>query len=312
LLGRADGRALTPFAPSPSPWPSYVGATLAALALGWTGAALHGAGLVAPGRGVGLLAGSLAGASFCGLLAYAVPKRRPGWVVSLRARLGRPTGPSRRSRVLPALRAHLVLGLLATGLVLLHAPPPFALRATAGSALLVAFAASALVGALAAIAYRVVPPRLARIERGALLPEDFARRRGELTDALFAELRGRTEVLKRIAEKVLVPYATSPLGPLLLLASGRSLKDEEAALRARIGRLLAGDDASGGAIAELLATPRLAGHAELLRIAVELRALPAARLLTALLRAGLPLHVVTFCVALALLVLHVGSVLWVR
>jgi Fe-S-cluster-containing dehydrogenase component/CRP-like cAMP-binding protein len=315
LLGRGGRPTNAPFVPAPSGWPALLGAGLALVAMAWAGAGLHEAGRIAPGRGLGLAAGSLAAASFLGLLAYALPKRRPRWLTRLGLAKRAVKGAPQRSRVLPAFRAHLVLGLVATGLVLLHAPPPFALRATAGSALLLAFAASALVGALAAIAYRVLPPRLARIERGALLPEDFAGRRRELTDSLFAELRGRSEVLKRVAEKLLLPYATSPLGPLALLASGRRLKDEEARLRARIGALLAGPGAAQGgegSASELLANPRLAGHEQLVRIAVELRALPAARLCTALLRVGLPLHIVTFCLALALLALHVGSVLWVR
>ena len=58
---------------------------------------------------------------------------------------------------------------------------------------------------------------------------------------------------------------------------------------------------------------RLAGLAELVRIVVELRALPAQRGLLALLRVGLPIHVVTFGIALALLILHAGlAMLWRR
>ena len=49
----------------------------------------------------------------------------------------------------------------------------------------------------------------------------------------------------------------------------------------------------------------LAGLAELTRIVVELRALPAQRLLLGVLRVGLPLHVATFGIAMAMLVLHV-------
>jgi hypothetical protein len=43
------------------------------------------------------------------------------------------------------------------------------------------------------------------------------------------------------------------------------------------------------------------------RIVVELRALPAQRLLLLALRAGLPAHVVSFGVALLLLVLHMAT-----
>ncbi|HTN85892.1 MAG TPA: hypothetical protein VL242_19465, partial [Sorangium sp.] len=69
--------------------------------------------------------------------------------------------------------------------------------------------------------------------------------------------------------------------------------DEERALRARIDVVLEGRGAE-----------RLAGLSELIRLAVELRALPAQRALLAALRAGLPAHIITFGVAAALLLLH--------
>jgi hypothetical protein len=76
--------------------------------------------------------------------------------------------------------------------------------------------------------------------------------------------------------------------------SGRTLRQEEATIRAKIDRLLEGRGKE-----------RLAGLDGLVRIVVERRALPAQRLLLLVLRAGLPLHILTFGLAFALLVVHV-------
>jgi hypothetical protein len=83
-----------------------------------------------------------------------------------------------------------------------------------------------------------------------------------------------------------------------LLFSGRTLHAEEAVLRARIDGVLEGRGAE-----------RLAGLHELIRVVVELRSLPAQRLLLGALRIGLPVHVITFGIATVLLVLHVVGVL---
>jgi len=104
--------------------------------------------------------------------------------------------------------------------------------------------------------------------------------------------------VKKIFEKILVPFAMSTFGPITLLASGRSLRQEEEVLRARIERVLEGRGKE-----------RLAGLDGLVRIVVELRALPAQRLLLRLLRVGLPLHILTFGMAMALLVVHVVAVM---
>jgi hypothetical protein len=92
-----------------------------------------------------------------------------------------------------------------------------------------------------------------------------------------------------------LPYTKSWLGPLMLAASGRTLREEEQRLRAAI------DVKLGGRGKE-----RLAGLEELVKIVVELRAVPAQRALTFALRAGLPVHVVTFAAAIAALVVHVA------
>jgi hypothetical protein len=155
------------------------------------------------------------------------------------------------------------------------------------------FWSTAALGAFTALAYRLIPRRLTRIERTAALPEDVSAARRELLDRFYREVSGRSDLVKKIVEKVLVPYLKNPLGPIALLASGRGLRDEERALRARIDAVLQGRGAE-----------RLAGLTELIRIAVELRAVRAQRALLGALRAGLPAHIITFGVALALLVLH--------
>jgi hypothetical protein len=152
-----------------------------------------------------------------------------------------------------------------------------------------------------ALAYELVPPRLARIERTAALPEDFARARAELLERLYVDASGKSDLVKKLLEKVLVPYARNPFGPLALLASGRSLREEEAALRGRIDAVLEGRGSE-----------RLAGLAELTRIVVELRALPAQEWCLFVLRGLLPIHIVSFVIALALLGLHVALALWGR
>jgi hypothetical protein len=98
----------------------------------------------------------------------------------------------------------------------------------------------------------------------------------------------------KIAERVLSPVARAPLGPIELMVSGRTLREEERRVRATIDRMLEG---RGG--------DRLEGVDDLVRIVVEIRALPARRLLTACLRLWHPAHVVATGMLLGLLLLHV-------
>jgi hypothetical protein len=228
------------------------------------------------------------------LFAYAVPKRRiRRW---MRPRTGEAQPNRVQSVVRPQLQVHLALGLTTVGLALAHARP----RAGGGrgAALMDALLLTSLAGALVAVAYRWLPPRLSRLERAAALPEDFARARQDLLDRLYREASGKSDLVKKIFEKILLPYARSPLGPFALIASGRRLRDEEEALQSHVDVVLEGRGKE-----------RLAGLAELVRIVVELRALPAQRWLLGALRVGLPVHVVTFAVAVALLGLHVAFAL---
>ena len=270
-----------------------LGSGIAGAGIGLAGAILQARGQWQPGAGMGWAAGVLAALGFALLVLYAVPKR----LVRLWMRPKASDAEARApvvSRVRPQLAVHLALGLVTTGLVFAHAPAAPLAPSTAGGALRLAFLASALAGGFAAVAYRILPRRLARLERTAALPEDFSRARRELLDRLYREVSGRSDLVKKIFEKILLPYTKSPLGPIALLASGRSIRAEEQSLRARIDRVLEGRGKE-----------RLAGLDELVRIVVELRALPAQRGLLFALRAGLPAHVVTFGIALALLVVHV-------
>jgi hypothetical protein len=190
----------------------------------------------------------------------------------------------------------MVLGMLTMAAVLGHA----GLRAPQGPAgsLVLAFWLVSILGVIGALFYRAIPGRLSRLERRGDLPEDLAGERRALLDRLFRQASGRDELVKAIAARVLVPYARAVLGPPVLLLSGRRLADEEARLHARIDAMRQGRGQE-----------RLSGLAELVRTAVELRALPVRRVLHALLRGWLPLHIVVSAAALALLGLHVAVML---
>jgi hypothetical protein len=230
------------------------------------------------GPGSGVASGSLAGAVVVLLVAYSVLKR---------SRLAhRPWVPSARASAV----THLVLGTLAVGFVMAHASG----RAPAGvaGAALVAFLLASLTGAVTGAAYAVLPSMLARVERRARLSEDLEPRARELQDRTFAAMTGRGTASQALFAKMLAPYLESPVGGLALIASGRSLQGEEARLRARIDTLVQGRSAS------------LDGLPELLRVAVERRALRAQWLLQRVLRACVPLHLVSIAIALVLIALH--------
>jgi Fe-S-cluster-containing dehydrogenase component len=266
------------------------GAALAALGIAIAGVVMTSKNLWIPARGIGLGAGVLAAIGMIALLAYAIPKRGVRRWMKPRETRGEPNKVT--SAVRPQLTIHLAIGLVTIGLALAHAP----LRSGGGHgrALAIALFLTSIAGGFAAIAYRLVPPRLARLERTAALPEDLGRARRELLDRLYREASGKSDLVKKLFERILVPYAQSTFGPLALLASGRRLREEQDALHARIDAVLEGRGKE-----------RLAGLAELVRIVVELRALPAQRLLLLTLRAGLPAHIVTFAIAIALLLVHV-------
>jgi Fe-S-cluster-containing dehydrogenase component len=301
----ADSTARTP----PVSW--LLGAAIAAMGTGTVGAIMQARGLWSPARGLGYAAGVGAALGTIALLAYAAPKRGVRvwmrWKTKGAGAAGGPAAAAARaeaprvvSRVARHAQAHLCIGLFTLALVFAHAPWPPAVRASIGGALWLAFVLSSLAGVATATAYRLVPPALTRLERTAALPEDLPAARGALLDRLYREVSGRSDLVKKIFERILLPYGKASHGPLLLLASGRRLREEEQRLRARVDAVLAGRGSE-----------RLAGIDELVRIVVELRAIPAQRWLQRALRWGLPLHIVTFALACALLVAHVAqAVLW--
>jgi hypothetical protein len=264
---------------------------LAARRRGWpwvVAAAVLAVALVRVPAGVGaaqMATGLVAGALLVALAAYALVKR---------TRWGR-TGDGRRSRVQPHAVAHVALGVLALAVVVAHAGVHP--RANAAGALLVAFAIATGAGMAAAVAYRWLPPALSRIERRARLPEDLVARGRELDERAFGALSGRSDAVKVVFARLLAPYARAPFGAVDLLARRVSLRDEETRLRMRVERVL-------GARAA-----RLDGLDDLVRLVVERRAVGAQRIAQAMLRGGVPVHVVAAAVVAVLLVVHVACVL---
>ena len=196
----------------------------------------------------------------------------------------------------PFVSFHAASGVAAAACVFLHA----GVRVPAGLAgtLVLAFWSVAASGIFGAVAYRVLPERLTRVERRSRLPEDEAEEREALVDRLHAAVSGANPAKKELVRRILLPYAVAWGGTLSLALSGRTLAEEEARLGARLERAL------GGRKSE-----RLAGVEGLVRTAVEMRALRTQRLLRVLLRAWLPLHLVLSGLVVAALVLHVVGVL---
>ncbi len=273
---------------STSPLPVIAGAAVGAAGLALAGAVMRARGALDPGRGLGFAAGVGAGVLFLALLAYALPKR----AVRAWMRLP-PQAGGVRSVTRPQYAWHLGIGVVCLAAAFAHVPS-LALRATAGSALFAALVVAGASGLLLALLYAVIPRALSRIERTALLPEDFRAEREALESRLFRSLTGKGELVKAVCDKVVLPYVRRPLGWVALLASRRDLRHEQRALRARIDRRLEGRG-----------NDRLGGLDEICRVAVEIRALPAQRVLLYALRAPLPIHVASFAVALALLAIHV-------
>jgi hypothetical protein len=262
---------------------------------------LHARERLSAASGLGYVGGWIALALMLLLAAYALPKRVVAlWMrrrpTEVRAQTAAARAPRPRSRVRPFYLLHLGLGLLVPGAVALHT----GLRMPPGrtGALQLAFWATVVVGLWGAFVYRAIPRRLARLERAGALPEDLARERDNLIDRLYRGLSGRTELVKQIADKILLPYASAPLGALALLASGRSLRQEEERLRRRVDEILQGRGVG-----------RTAGLDDVVRIVVEMRALPARRWLTAALRGWLPTHLILGGILLALMIVHVAEML---
>lgn len=270
-----------------------LGGLIAGLGLTAAGVVMHDRGLLRPGGGSGYWAGVAAAVTFGCLLLYAAPKRLVRLWLKKKAKDAAEKKSAASSRIRPQLAVHLALGFISLGLVATHAPITEWWPRSAGSALRLAFLLTTVFGTWMAVTYRWLPSRLARIERTAALPEDFTAAKRELMDRLYRDVSGKSDLVKKLFEKILVPYTKQPLGPAWLLLSGRSLRDEENALRKQIDVVLEGRGKE-----------RLAGLDGLIRIVVERRALPVQRFLLLALRVGLPGHLVTFTIAVALLIVH--------
>ncbi|MCB9606719.1 MAG: cyclic nucleotide-binding domain-containing protein [Polyangiaceae bacterium] len=251
------------------------------------------------GLGVGLVVAVLAALGCFGLAAYVLPKRRlafwmkPAQKSTLRKDVAHVHRG--RSRVKPFYLAHVLGGLGVLALVAGHTRLGLGHGLTAWLSL--TFWSVAVLGLLGAWFQFWLPRRLARIERTGLLPEDFPAEKRKLNDRLYREISGRSDLVKKIAERVLLPYAKSPLGPLWLMLGGRSAGEEQARLEARIDQMLQGRGRD-----------RRLGLDQLTKIAVELRALPLRRVLTFLLRAWHAPHAMLTVLLLIFLLLHVVSV----
>ncbi len=294
LSGATTTDAARPGTPPKAGWlerTPFVAGMLAFAAM-----AVVGPWLVPAGRGTLLWTGGLAGMGTLGLAFYGLYKRRVRWWVSRRTQRGLRLEPrdteAPRSRISPWVRAHQSLGIVTLGAVLWHSG--WSLPAGLSGLLLATFWLSAATGLFGAIGYRVLPARLARLEWRGVLPEELKAERQRLDDALYRALTGKEPRLKELAESVLLPYSRSPLSSLQLLSSGRDLRSERRRLRREIERRLAGEGAA-----------RLAGLDEVIKIVVDLRALPLRRLYTTMLRFWQPFHAGLTLLVLALLVLHV-------
>jgi len=150
-------------------------------------------------------------------------------------------------------------------------------------------------------AVRLPTASSSRIERGGALPEDLPARALAIEERTFSALSGRSELVKAIFARVLRPYALAWLGPLALLASGRTLREEQAHLGERIRHTLAGQGEG-----------KLDGLDAVVRLAVDRRAVRAQRLLQGSLRVWQPVHVVGTVIVVILLLLHVVAELRYR
>lgn len=240
-------------------------------------------------------AGVVAGFGSLLLASHALLKRRvslwlrPRTTPSL-ARVGTrsPVG----SFLSPWVRAHQSLGLVTLGAAIWHSG--FVWPGGVSGALLATLLALAFTGVFGAVCYRLVPSRLSRLEWRGALPEELGRERRELVDRLYRLMSGQDALVKRVAELILVPYSGSMWESLRLLVSGRDLKQERARLRRVIDERLEGRGRE-----------RMLVIDDLIKVVVDLRALPLRRGLTAVLRLWQPLHAGLTVALVALLALHV-------
>lgn len=233
-----------------------------------------------------LASGVIVGLMLLALLAYAAVKR-------LRRRMPLEATNARAHAI-----AHLAIGVLAAGAAAWHAGPR--IHANLAGGLWLSFLAASITGGFAAAAYAGVPRLLGRVERRAQLPEDLPARARDLAERAFGALTGRSDATKAAYARWLAPYSNARLGGVRLVLGRRTLRDEQDRLRAEIEHVI------GARIGHL------DGIDDLIRLAVERRAVSAQRLLQGILRAVVPVHVACVAVTAVLLLAHVASAVIVR
>jgi len=230
--------------------------------------------------------GILAGVLIATLVMYAGMKRVRGPIAKLRGRIALSRG---------MYIAHVALGTFACGVIASHAGlqvPP-----NAAGALTLAVLLTIATGLIGALLVAFVPRALSRVERKSVLPEELYLRPKEIDEKIFSTLSGKSELAKTLFVKRLRPYVRSRLGPLFLLATRRSLKEEEKALRTTLDQLTGGKKGDA-----------LVGVNELVRLVVERRAVKAQRLLTWMLRGFVVPHLAATVATIVLLGLHIFAV----
>jgi Fe-S-cluster-containing dehydrogenase component len=248
------------------------------------------------GKSAILSTGGLALLGTLVLAGHALPKRGVRFWMRRREQRGLRSRPLARAGSLlsPWVKVHQTVGLVTLGAVIAHSG--FSVASGLSGLLMATFLLSAGSGIFGAVVYRVVPRRVTALEWRGALPEELPAERELLLDRLYESLSGADVLLKKVAERVLVPYSESPWEGVRLLFSGRDLRAERARLIADINARLEG---RGG--------ERLAGLQDLVRTVVDLRALPIRRFLTAMLRWWQPLHAILTVTLLLLLALHVWA-----
>ncbi len=268
----------TRIVPRPPPaWPWWAGA----LALSFAAASI---------RAGAMITGGASGVVCLALTAYPLFKRFARARAIGYAKIVEPERAN-RSRVHAHYLAHVALGTFAVGIVVAHV----ASRAwsSLGTSLVAAFVAASFFGITSALAYAFIPRVLTRLDRKGALPEDIADRLREARERTFTDLTGKSDLVKVIYRRILDPYATSAMSTIRLILSGRSLREEERALRSRVDVMLAG---RGG--------EKLEGLDALIGDVVERRALVAEKMLHRVLRGGFGVHVIASTLVIVLLLIH--------
>lgn len=233
-----------------------------------------------------LTSGMATGAGMLALALYGVVKRIGPKIWARGRRI------ANRSRVRPHFIAHLAIGSITAGFAFAHAKTHVPMNVA--GALWIAFVLTAITGLFGAIAYAIVPQRLARLERKGALPEDFAAQTRGAGEEIFRELSGSSELSKTVYAQVLRGYERAFAGGARALVLGRSIEDEERSLLAVVRSILGAK-----------ATPeRIRPIEPLVRTLVRRRATHAQELGHVLLRSWLVVHLACTGACLVLLAVH--------